>query len=44
MKVSEMFEHVPWGRASTSGGLRNQKLHMEKLEDCAVFTKPIKLL
>lgn len=44
MKVSEMLEQVPWGRASTSGGLYNQNLHMEKSEHCAVFTKPIKLL
>lgn len=34
-----MLEQVPWGTASTSGGLHKQKLHMEKSEDCAVFTK-----
>lgn len=39
-----MFEQVPWSTASTSGGLHKQKLHREKSEDYAVFTKPIKLL
>lgn len=39
-----MLEQVPWGGATTSGGLHEHYLPTEKSEDCAVFTKPITLL